>query len=113
MQLVITEKASVAKSISGVIGATEKKNGYTEGNGWLVSWCVGHLVEPAHPESHGEQWKKWTYGSLPIKPEEWRYEVKGNTKAQYDVLYRLMHRNQKFLYFIHNWIKVTDKRLHR
>ena len=63
-----------------------------EGNGYVVSWCVGHLVELAQPESYGEQWKKWTYESLPVKPEKWQYEVKPDTKAQYDILYQLMHR---------------------
>lgn len=92
MQLVIAEKPSVARSIAKVIGATENKDGYMEGNGYVVSWCVGHLVEPAQPESYGEQWKKWTYESLPVKPETWQYEVKPDTKAQYDVLYQLMHR---------------------
>ena len=92
MQLVIAEKPSVARSIAEVIGAVESKDGYMEGNGYLVSWCVGHLVELAQPESYGEQWKKWTYESLPVKPEDWRYEVKADTKAQYDVLYQLMHR---------------------
>ena len=56
MQLVITEKPSVARSISEVIGATEISDGYMEGNGYIVSWCVGHLVELAQPESYGEQW---------------------------------------------------------
>lgn len=92
MQLVITEKPSVARSISEVIGATEIGDGYMEGNGYVVSWCVGHLVELAQPESYGEQWKKWTYESLPVKPEKWQYEVKPDTKAQYDVLCQLMHR---------------------
>ncbi|GFI30125.1 DNA topoisomerase 3 [Lachnospiraceae bacterium] len=92
MQLVIAEKPSVARSIAEVIGAAESKDGYMEGNGYLVSWCVGHLVELAQPESYGEQWKKWTYESLPVKPENWKYEVKVDTKAQYDVLYQLMHR---------------------
>ena len=92
MQLVIAEKPSVARSISEVIGATEISDGYMEGNGYVVSWCVGHLVELAQPESYGEQWKKWTYESLPVKPEKWQYEVKPDTKAQYDVLFRLMHR---------------------
>ncbi len=92
MQLVIAEKPSVARSIAEVIGAAENKDGYMEGNGYLVSWCVGHLVELAQPESYGEQWKKWTYESLPVKPENWQYEVKADTKAQYDVLYQLMHR---------------------
>lgn len=92
MQLVIAEKPSVARSIAEVIGAAESKDGYMEGKGYLVSWCVGHLVELAQPESYGEQWKKWTYESLPVKPENWQYEVKADTKAQYDVLCQLMHR---------------------
>ena len=92
MQLVIAEKPSVARSIAEVIGAAEISDGYMEGNGYLVSWCVGHLVELAQPESYGEQWKKWTYESLPVKPENWQYEVKPDTKAQYDMLCQLMHR---------------------
>jgi DNA topoisomerase-3 len=92
MQLVIAEKPSVARSIAEMIGASEISDGYMEGNGYIVSWCVGHLVELAQPESYGEQWKKWTYESLPVKPEKWQYEVKPDTKAQYDVLYQLMHR---------------------
>lgn len=92
MQLVIAEKPSVARNIAEVIGASGSKDGYMEGNGYLVSWCVGHLVELAQPESYGERWRKWTYESLPVKPEKWQYEVKPETKAQYDVLYRLMHR---------------------
>ncbi len=92
MQLVIAEKPSVARSIAEVIGAVENHDGYMEGNGYVVSWCVGHLVELAQPESYGEQWKKWTYESLPVKPEKWQYEVKPDTKAQYDVLFQLMHR---------------------
>ena len=92
MQLVIAEKPSVARSIAEVIGAVENHDGYMEGNGYVVSWCVGHLVELAQPESYEEQWKKWTYESLPVKPEKWQYEVKPDTKAQYDVLFQLMHR---------------------
>ena len=92
MQLVIAEKPSVARSVSEVIGATKVSDGYMEGNGYVVSWCVGHLVELAQPESYGEQWKKWTYESLPVKPGKWQYEVKPDTKAQYDVLCQLMHR---------------------
>jgi len=91
MQLVIAEKPSVAKSIAEVLGANERKDGYLEGNGYLVSWCVGHLIELAKPEAYGEQWKKWTYESLPVKPEEWQYEIKEDTKEQYEILERLMH----------------------
>lgn len=94
MQLVIAEKPSVARSIADVIGATENKDGYMEGNDYLVSWCVGHLVELAQPESYDVQWKKWTYASLPIKPEKWKYEVKADTRKQYDVLHSLLHDNR-------------------
>lgn len=90
-KLVIAEKPSVARSIAGVIGAGEKKDGYLEGNGYLVSWCVGHLVELAQPETYGEQWKKWTYESLPIIPEHWEYQIKEETKDQYEVLCCLLH----------------------
>ena len=92
MQLVITEKMSVGKSIAEVVGITKMKGRYMEGNGYLVSWCVGHLVELAQPESYVERWKKWPYGSLPVKPEKWQYEVKPDTREQYEVLAGLMHR---------------------
>lgn len=91
MQLVIAEKPSVAKSIADVLGALDRQGGYFEGGGYLVSWCVGHLIELAEPESYGEQWKKWTYESLPVNPEHWQYEIKEDTKEQYDVLYGLLH----------------------
>lgn len=91
MQLVIAEKPSVAKSIADVLGALDRQDGYFEGGGYLVSWCVGHLIELAEPESYGEQWKKWTYESLPVNPVHWQYEIKEDTKEQYDVLYGLLH----------------------
>ena len=73
MELVIAEKPSVAQSIAAVLGATQRKDGYLEGNEYLVSWCVGHLVELAQPESYEEAWKKWSYESLPIIPQEWQH----------------------------------------
>ena len=91
MQLVVTEKPSVAQAISHVIGAKERKDGYMEGNGFLVSWCVGHLVELAQPEMYSEVWKKWSYESLPMIPEQWQHEVKKETEAQYKILKNLMH----------------------
>lgn len=91
MQLVIAEKPSVAKSIADVLGALDRQDGYFEGGGYLVSWCVGHLIELAEPESYGDQWKKWTYESLPVNPEHWQYEIKEDTREQYDVLYSLLH----------------------
>ena len=94
MRLVIAEKPSVAKSIAEVLGAMNKKDGYFEGSGYLVSWCVGHLIELAEPESYGDRWKRWTYDSLPVNPEHWQYEIKEDTKEQYDVLYALLHDNR-------------------
>ena len=91
MELVIAEKPSVAQSIAAVLGATQRKDGYLEGNEYLVSWCVGHLVELVQPESYEEAWKKWSYDNLPIIPQEWQHEVKSDTKAQYQILKNLMH----------------------
>lgn len=91
MELVIAEKPSVAQSIAAVLGATQRKDGYLEGNDYLVSWCVGHLVELVQPESYEEAWKKWSYDNLPIIPHEWQHEVKSDTKAQYQILKKLMH----------------------
>lgn len=90
MKLVIAEKPSVAMSLAAVLGANEKKDGYMEGGGYLVSWCVGHLLELAQPEAYGEQYARWRYGDLPILPEEWKYEVPTDKKKQLDLLCRLM-----------------------
>ncbi len=81
----------MAQSVAHVIGANEKKDGYMEGNGYLVSWCVGHLVELAAPDAYCDEWKKWSYGSLPMIPEHWRTEVKPETAGQYRILKELMH----------------------
>ncbi len=91
MQLVVTEKPSVAQAIARVIGADGRKDGYMEGNNYIVSWCVGHLVELAQPDAYSDAWKKWNYESLPMIPEEWQTEVKSGTAAQYKVLKALMH----------------------
>ena len=94
MQLVIAEKPSVAKSIAHVIGATVRKDGYLEGNGYLVSWCVGHLVELVQPDVYSDEWKKWKYESLPMIPDVWQHEVKKDTVAQYKVVKELMHETR-------------------
>ena len=91
--LVIAEKPSVAQSIAAVLGAGEKKNGFIEGNGYLVSWCVGHLVGLAEAAAYGEQYRKWSYDSLPILPQEWKYTVAADKKTQFDTLKDLMHRD--------------------
>ena len=75
MILVIAEKPSVAQTIAAVLGAKEKKDGFLTGSGYIVSWCVGHLVGLAEAATYGEQYKKWSYDSLPILPQEWKYTV--------------------------------------
>ncbi len=93
MKLVIAEKPSVAQSIAKVIGATERQDGYLEGNGYIVSWCVGHLVELAEPEFYDEKYSKWRYEDLPILPSEWEYQVSDATRKQFKVLKDLMKRS--------------------
>ena len=99
-KLVIAEKPSVAISIAKVIGATSKKDGYYEGNGYRVSWCVGHLVQMANPESYDEKYMKWNIEDLPIIPKEYKYEVAKATKKQFAILKKLM--NDKDVEFVIN-----------
>ena len=108
-KLVIAEKNSVAQSLARVIGATKRQNGYLEGpcrssgpasradrsgaeTGYLVSWCVGHLVELSAPERYDERFAKWRLGDLPILPDRWLYEVSAATKKQFQILKDLMKR---------------------
>ena len=97
MNLVIAEKPSVAQSIAKVIGATTKHDGYLEGSGYLVSWCVGHLVELAEPEEYDGKYEKWRKEDLPIMPGkdgmDWRYQVSMATKKQFNILKELMERD--------------------
>ena len=93
MKLVITEKPSVAKSIAKVIGADKRGEGFLEGNGFLVSWCIGHLVELSPPEVYDEKLVRWRYDDLPILPKQWQYQVQMATKKQFDVIEKLIHRN--------------------
>jgi len=92
-KLVIAEKPSVAQSIASVIGADTRKDGYLEGNGWLVSWCVGHLVELMMPEDYEEKYGKWKKEDLPIFPDTWKYTVSSSTKKQFRILKDLMDRS--------------------
>lgn len=89
--LVIAEKPSVALSISKVIGATSRKDGYYDGNGYRVSWCVGHLIQMANPDAYDEKYAKWKIDDLPIIPKEYKYEVAKATKKQFAVLKKLMN----------------------
>ena len=81
MELVIAEKPSVAQSIAAVLGATQRKDGYLEGNEYLVSWCVGHLVGLAQADAYDEKFKKWSYADLPIIPDKWKYVISQATKS--------------------------------
>ena len=92
MKLVLAEKPSVAMSLSKVIGANQRGDGYMEGNGYLVSWCVGHLVELSQPEAYDEKYARWKYDDLPILPEHWQYQVSASTKKQFGILKKLMQR---------------------
>ena len=93
MKLVLAEKPSVAQSIAKVLGANKREDGYLEGSGYVVSWCVGHLVELAEPESYDEKYGKWSYNDLPIFPTDWKYNVSSGTKKQFGVLKKLMARS--------------------
>lgn len=88
--LVVAEKPSVAQSIAKVIGAYQKQDGYLEGCGYIVSWCLGHLAEYAEPEAYDEKYSKWNFADLPIIPERWRLEVAKEKVAQFRVLKKLM-----------------------
>lgn len=90
--LVIAEKPSVAQSIAAVLGAKEKKDGYMVGGGYLVSWCIGHLVGLAPADAYGEQYKKWQLKALPVLPHEWQYTVAADKEKQFRILKDLMHR---------------------
>ena len=90
--LIIAEKPSVAATIAAALGAKEKKDGYIAGNGCLVSWCVGHLVQLAEAAAYGEQYKKWSYDILPILPQEWQHAVASDKGKQFKILKDLMHR---------------------
>ena len=92
-KLVITEKPSVAQSIAKALSATKRCNGYLEGNGYLVSWCIGHLVELAPPDYYDERYGKWKKEDLPILPANWKYTVSPGTKKQFNILKELMNRD--------------------
>ena len=92
-RLVIAEKPSVAQSIASVLGAGNRKDGYLEGGGYLVSWCFGHLAELSDASVYNPDYAKWRYEDLPILPEKWQYSVAADKKKQFDLLKKLMERS--------------------
>ena len=90
--LVIAEKPSVAQNIAAALKVSGRKDGYIEGGGYLISWCVGHLVGLAAADAYGEQYAKWNYDTLPILPKEWQYTVAADKGKQFKILKELMHR---------------------
>lgn len=92
MQLVITEKPSVAMSIAKVLGVKNRQNGYIEGNSYIISWCVGHLVGLVSPEIYDEKYKRWNIEDLPIFPKEFKHYVLPKVKKQFSILKTLMNR---------------------
>ena len=91
--LVIAEKPSVAMALASVIGARSRRDGFVEGNGYLVSWCVGHLVGLCDAADYDERYRKWNYDDLPIVPEKWKKKILEGTKKQFGILQTLMNRN--------------------
>ncbi|MCI4239425.1 DNA topoisomerase III [Dickeya dianthicola] len=92
MRLFLCEKPSQGKDIGRVLGTTQRGNGYLTGSGITVTWCIGHLVEAAPPETYGEQYKRWSIEQLPIIPERWRVEVKSKTALQFNVVKELLSK---------------------
>lgn len=91
--LIVGEKPSVSRAISAVVGASSAHKGYTDGNGYVVSWCVGHLVGLKFPNEYGNGWdQRWSFSQLPMLPEKWQFRVTDSTKAQYELLKKLMNR---------------------
>jgi DNA topoisomerase-3 len=93
MKLVIAEKPSVARAIYPVLGANTKKNGYTEGNGYIVSWCFGHLVGLLYPNEYCDKWaaKPWSFSMLPMIPDEWKFKVSADCEEQFGILKNLLN----------------------
>ena len=94
MKLVIAEKPSVARSIAAVIGATDRQEGYLQGNGYIVSWCIGHLVSFADAGMYDERFRKWRYEDLPIIPESWRLTVPPDKRERFDTLRTLLRSEE-------------------
>ena len=91
-RLVVTEKPSVGQSIAAALGVTGREDGYMEGGGWLISWCVGPLAELSEPAAYDPDYAKWRQEDLPILPESWRFTIRADKRSQFDLLRTLLRR---------------------
>ncbi len=91
-KLIITEKPSVAKDIAKVLGSNSRRNGYYEGNGYQITWCVGHLVGLSYPSDYDPKFKTWRVDTLPIIPKKMKYQVLPQTRDQFNIINELIHR---------------------
>ena len=91
-KLIITEKPSVARDFARVLNVSGKQNGYIENDGYVISWCVGHLVEMLYPEAYDEKYAKWRLEDLPFLPRDYKYGVIKRSQDQYKVVNSLLHR---------------------
>ena len=91
--LIITEKPSVAQEFARILGVSGRNDGYIENDGYVITWCVGHLVELAPPNVYDAKYTKWSIADLPILPQKWQYLVSTSTKKQFGILQKLMHRS--------------------
>lgn len=91
-KLIITEKPSVAQEFARILGVSGRNDGYIENDSYVITWCVGHLVEMVYPEEYDEKYKKWRLEDLPFLPADYKYNVIPNVSRQYDVVHRMLHR---------------------
>ena len=103
MELIIAEKPSVGRTIAAVLGVTETKDGYMQGKGMIVTWCIGHLVELAMPEEYNKDYAHWRQKDLPIIPDQWKYTVSKDSAKQFQIVTALMNDDQ-----VHGIICATD-----
>ena len=92
-KLIITEKPSVAMEFAKALNiVTKRQNGYLESDDWIITWCVGHLVTMSYPEVYDENLRSWKLNTLPFIPDEWKYEIINSVKNQYDIVEKLLKR---------------------
>ena len=90
--LIITEKPSVAQEFAKILKVSGRQNGYLENESYVITWCVGHLVEMVYPEEYDSKYKKWKLEDLPFLPKDYKYGVIKSVSGQYDVVHKMLHR---------------------